>query len=434
MAYDTKTRDYAQKQEQRIAALNSVRLWGDRVKRERDDLDRDYARILYSASFRRLQGKMQLLGIDQLYFYRNRLTHSMEVAQIARSIASDLGLEKTIVTESCSLAHDLGNPPFGHHGERVLNKIAANIGGFEGNAQTFRILSRLEKKHYRYRGLNLTLRTLFGTVKYFNEKGAPTNEKINYDTNEKFLYQEDYKRIIEKLKEFKLGEEVNTIDKQVMDLADEIAYGAHDLEDCLTLGHFTVDELLYEFKLSKEYKDAHSTLDNIVSKCRDFASKSYKLETSEEFSFLFRKELTSQVVDKLVKDVHYGKGTKLSFREHGLLAKGLKKLTFKAVLRRPAVQLYEKRGENIINGLCQVYMDEKFNDRLMLLPPEYRKGHEKEQTRARNVIDYIAGMMDSFAVHEYQRYYGSSSLEKQYTQGDCSNQKINQTRMMTKKL
>jgi dGTPase len=132
---------------------------------------RDYARLLYSSSFRRLQGKMQLLGINPTNFHRNRLTHSLEVAQIARSIASELGLKDSTVAETCSLAHDLGNPPFGHAGETVLNQLAEEFGGYEGNAQTFRILRHLEKKHYRYSGLNLTLRTLLGVTKYFQKRG-----------------------------------------------------------------------------------------------------------------------------------------------------------------------------------------------------------------------------------------------------------------------
>jgi dGTPase len=411
VTYDARTKRYAREQEDRIAVLDKVRLYRNGGGRNRDDLDRDYARILYSSSFRRLQGKMQLLGIDQLYFYRNRLTHSMEVAQIARAIASDLGLNKTIVAESCSLAHDLGNPPFGHYGETVLNRLASEIGGFEGNAQTFRILSRLEKRHYEYGGLNLTLRTLFGVVKYYFRRER--------DDQDKFLYDEDYQLVSDKLKKYKLGDEVNTIDKQIMDKADEIAYGAHDLEDSLSLGYFTIDELLYEFRCDSRFREAHDTLDRIVNDCREFAYRAHRLDTSEEFSFLFRKELTSNIVNTLVKDIHYPKGgDKLTFNEHSVLAKGLKKLTFKAVLRRPAVQLYEKRGGRILEGLYNVYTDEEFNKELMLLPPEFRQGHEDSHKRKRNVIDYIAGMMDAFALQEYQKYYGSGNLERLYMPED----------------
>lgn len=148
----------------------------------RDRYQRDYARVLYSPSFRRLQGKMQLLGVNSANFHRNRLTHSLEVAQIARSIATELGLKNSTVAETCSLAHDLGNPPFGHAGEKVLDELAEKIGGYEGNAQTFRILRYLEKKSPHYFGLNLTFRTLLGVTKYFNKK----NEY------KKFLYDDDY--------------------------------------------------------------------------------------------------------------------------------------------------------------------------------------------------------------------------------------------------
>lgn len=145
--YSRETIDFAKEQE---SILNKL-LYRETPSEEtrkigRDDSMKDYARILYSSSFRRLQGKMQLLGINSTNFTRNRLTHSLEVAQIARSIAHNLELDKIIFAESCSLAHDLGNPPFGHYGEVILNNLAKDYGGYEGNAQTFRILRKLEKK------------------------------------------------------------------------------------------------------------------------------------------------------------------------------------------------------------------------------------------------------------------------------------------------
>ncbi|EGZ7921383.1 dNTP triphosphohydrolase, partial [Escherichia coli] len=121
--------------------------------RKRNEFERDYARILYSSSFRRLQGKMQLFEVDPQKFNRNRLTHSLEVAQIARSIASELELEHPVVAELAALAHDIGNPPFGHSGEKKLNDIANDFGGYEGNAQALRILRSLEIKHPNCPGL-----------------------------------------------------------------------------------------------------------------------------------------------------------------------------------------------------------------------------------------------------------------------------------------
>lgn len=408
MAYDEATLKYAEEQEVRVARLtNRLHASEDEEQtKDRDPFVRDYARIIYSSSFLRLQGKMQLLGIQHTEFFRNRLTHSLTVAQVAREIATRLGLKHTVVAEACSLAHDLGNPPFGHYGERILNELAKGIGGFEGNAQTFRILNSLEKKHYAYGGLNLTVRTLLGVVKYFR--------KSEEGVNKKFIYDADFDLVSGLLEQNKLGKQPNTIDKQVMDLADEIAYAAHDLEDCLKLGYFTIDELLHEFKYSEEYGAAYNTLKGIVEKCQKFASKGERFSTSEEFSFLFRRRLTSSIVDILVKDIYFsGTNQGLSLQEHRLLATGLKKLTFKAVLRKSAVQLYEKMGEKVIRGLFQVYTDKDYNKDLMLLSAEYRK-FKDENGRLRNVVDFISGMMDSFAMKEYEKYFGTGSLEKQY--------------------
>lgn len=156
----------------------------EKESRKRNNFKRDYARVIYSTSFRRQQGKMQLFEINSQTFHRNRLTHSFEVAQIANGIVDELRhrVENTdnrideelfkkfsnmaTVVETASLIHDIGNPPFGHHGERVLNELAPKI-GFEGNAQGIRILRKIEKKSPKERGLNLTYRTLAAIIKYY---------------------------------------------------------------------------------------------------------------------------------------------------------------------------------------------------------------------------------------------------------------------------
>ena len=211
------------------------------TNRSEGEFQRDYTRIMYSSSFRRLQGKMQLLGLRKSRFHRNRLTHSLEVAQIARSIAADLDYtpEESFVVEAGALAHDIGNPPFGHAGERFLNKIYKGIGGFEGNAQTLRILTTVERKRPEFRGLNLTPRTQLAVIKYF----APP-EDDRFHLNEKFIYQDDYNRISKLIDEE--GIKVRTLDVQVVDIADEIAYAAHDLEDGLRTKAFTIDDILQE--------------------------------------------------------------------------------------------------------------------------------------------------------------------------------------------
>ncbi|EOU9926449.1 dGTP triphosphohydrolase, partial [Escherichia coli] len=182
--YCNELKEFAQEQEQKlISALADTREHPspDGETRSRDNYQRDYARILYSSSFRRLQGKMQLFEIDPEKFNRNRLTHSLEVAQIARSIASDLKLVNPVVVELAALAHDIGNPPFGHSGEKLLNELSEEIGGYEGNAQALRILRKLEKKFSYCNGLNLTHRSLLSVVKYPAPRTATTAGKFIYD-------------------------------------------------------------------------------------------------------------------------------------------------------------------------------------------------------------------------------------------------------------
>lgn len=399
--YDPETIDYARSSEQQVACLNyRVYSYSDDRSANRPGLMRDYARILYSSSFRRLQGKMQLLGIDASRFNRNRLTHSLEVAQIARSIALDLKLKDTIVAEAASLAHDIGNPPFGHYGEAVLNTLTDDCGGYEGNAQAFRILRTLEKKHHAYDGLNLNIRTLFAITKYFFKKN-PGSKKFLYDRDYKFLEDELNKHSVTVRK---------SIDAEIMDLADEIAYAAHDLEDALSFGLITLGEIVHEFKISKKFGDAYSTFSDLTRSVQKEASRSRRMQSSEEYSIVLKKELTSRIVNILCSDIGVVDG-KLGYKNHAKLAEGLKKLLFKAVLRKKDVQLYELRGEKIIKGLFEVYTDESYNKDNRLLPPELRVLRED---RKRLVADYIAGMMDYYAASEYEKYFGPGSVDKYY--------------------
>ena len=191
-------------------------------------------------------------NIQNDQFFRNRLTHSLEVAQIARSIANELRYtsNEIFVVEAGSLAHDIGNPPFGHAGESELDKIFCKVGGFEGNAQALRILTSLEKKKPDFRGLNLTYRTLLSIVKYFNKKQG------NNKTNKKFIYDEDYDLLKSFISENHIT--IRTLDVQIVDLADEIAYAAHDLEDGLRVKAFIIDEILHDYH--SKYGDTEKKL------------------------------------------------------------------------------------------------------------------------------------------------------------------------------
>ena len=266
--------------------------------RDREEYQRDYTRILYSSAFRRLQGKMQLMALNGTNFIRNRLPHSLEVAQIARSIANDIGYnsDELYVVEACSLAHDIGNPPFGHYGERVLNHIIEekcrtlgydfmDIEGFEGNAQTLRVLTHLSRKSSKYPGLNLTNRVLLGVVKYFNTFS---------DNKKKFIYREDFEILNDLVDKYDLPK--RTLDVQIMDLSDEIAYAAHDIEDSLKNRKFTVEEFLEEFKynvtLKKDYskEEFESAVDFIENDIIEAAKKRVQ-GNSTQYNDFFAKEI-----------------------------------------------------------------------------------------------------------------------------------------------
>ncbi|MNP40932.1 deoxyguanosinetriphosphate triphosphohydrolase-like protein [compost metagenome] len=175
---------------------------------------------------------------------------------------------------------------------------------------------------------------------------------------------------------------------------------------------FTIDDLLYEFQISEKYREAYDELNAIVNQCRGFAKRGGYFKSSEEHSFLFRKELTSKIVNRLIRDVFYDKEkNRLFYREHVKLAEGLKMLVFSLIMRRPSVQLYEKKGEKVLRGLYEVYKDANLNKDMKLLPPEYRIFADDSQRR-RNIIDFISGMMDQFAMHEFEKYYGTGELDK----------------------
>jgi dGTPase len=209
----------------------------------RSDFARDRARLLHSSALRRLAAKTQVLsptaGLD---FARNRLTHSLEVAQVGRELASSLGLDPDVVDTAC-LAHDIGHPPFGHNGERALNAWANDIGGFEGNAQTLRLLTRLEPKVFgpdgRAYGLNLTRASLDASCKY----PWPASRSVADPSGRaKFGFYADDEPAFAWLRAG-APERVRCVEAQVMDLSDDIAYSVHDFEDAIVNGYVDVASL-----------------------------------------------------------------------------------------------------------------------------------------------------------------------------------------------
>jgi dGTPase len=364
----------------------------------RNDFRRDCDRIIHSTAFRRLAHKTQVFVFHEGDHFRTRLTHTLEVAQIARSLARALGLDEDL-SEALALAHDLGHPPFGHAGERTLDECLAAFGGFDHNAQALRVVTALERRYARFDGLNLTWETLEGLVKH----NGPLTDRGGHPIGR---YRD--RGVPETIVDYQGRQDLElwsfaSAEAQVAALADDIAYDAHDIDDGLRAELFSIDDLA-------AVPMAGDLLDEI--------GRSYgALDATHQAHELVRRVITRMIEDVIAEsrrridvlapcsaaDVRYAAQPVVAFSD--VMAEGdrsIKGFLYPRMYRHPRVDRIMSDAQGVVRDLFGHYADVPDD-----LPAEWREGlaDGDDRGRARQIANYIAGMTDRYALIEHERFF-----------------------------
>ena len=367
----------------------------------RSPFRRDCDRVIHSTAFRRLKHKTQVFVFHEGDHYRTRLSHSIEVAQIARALARQLGLDEDL-TETLALAHDLGHPPFGHAGERALDACLKAHGGFDHNAQTLRVVTSLEHRYPNFDGLNLTWESLEGIVKHNGPLADASGAALARDREPGIpvgiaKFNEVY--------DLELAS-FASLEAQVASIADDIAYDAHDIDDGLRAGLFEIDDLIVVPLAADMIADIDRRFGRLdqdrrgAELVRELISCLIGAVVSEARS---RLETTRP---KSADDVRHAGRQLIAFSPDIADAeKGIKVFLKQHMYRHERVMRVMREAEEIVVELFACYQQ-----RPSELPPEWRDGAESEgeAVRARRIGNFIAGMTDRFALTEHQRLFDST--------------------------
>lgn len=361
---------------------------------ERDAFQRDRDRIIHCGAFRRLQYKTQVFVYHEGENYRTRLTHSLEVAQIARSIARSLSLNEDLA-EALALAHDLGHTPFGHAGEDALKACMEPWDGFDHNAQSLRILTKLERRYPCWDGLNLTWETLEGLVKHNGPLVGPKADRRN-EGRELPAAILEYAALHDLELDSFAGPEA-----QVAALSDDIAYNAHDIDDGLRAGLFTPQDL-QDVPLIGPILAVTSNQHPDLEPVRLIYESGRRLITSMVLDLLQEsRQRLAEAKPKAVQDIRLADGPLISFSaEMQAHDSALKGFLFPNMYRHFRVNRMTSKARQVVHDLFDVLVHEPG-----LLPPDWQYGCDGASTprTARRVADYIAGMTDRFALDEHSR-------------------------------
>lgn len=413
---------------------------------DRDEYEKDYARLIQTPAFRRLQGKSQVFGAGSGDYYRTRLTHSLEVSQIAREVARRLG--KTYpwlsrkehpgltidpeVVECASLAHDLGHPPFGHKGEEVLNRLLLEEHGlkFEGNAQNYRLLMFLEKRAGSDSGLDLTAAVLLAINKYpfcIDEPGRI-----------KGVYRSEWEGLLHLRQAWNLPEGAATLEAQLMDLCDDIAYSTHDLEDGMRADKIQMNRTFFEDErviqsIVQEIENDTTNESMAWDRADRYAMvKQVLIQYLEQWERIHaenggepsraRREIKARWVGRFASEVGIIDDPDTGWKRVTFIRDGqedlellrtmeiLKKLAWVTLIRDFRVQRLHKRSEVMIGRLWESFKD--YETGRLIIPPDWLESYERHRaswTWERLVADYLSGMTDAYAEKVYAEFFASRS-------------------------
>ena len=372
------------------ADLSKGRLYEEPESETRTCFQRDRDRVIHASAFRRLKYKTQVFVYSHGDNYRTRLTHTLEVSQIARSLARALFVNEDLA-EVIALAHDLGHPPFAHTGEDALVECMKNLGGFEHNDQSLRVVTEIEEKYPLWNGMNLTWETLEGIVKH---NGPVSCKKLPYML-----------KIIQNKTDLRL-KTYATLEAQIAAIADDIAYNNHDVEDGLSAGLFTLEDLENSVPLMANIIASNKIKWPHLSKVKLHAEIIREMIGVMVNDVLTEtRERLSQNNIKTVEDIRNSKMQMVTFSPNMFeKVQELRKFLLERMYKHYTVNRMRFKAERIVGNLFDVFLE-----RPQCLPKEWQDkvvdaGKEKNEI-ARVVCDYIAGMTDRYALAEHARLF-----------------------------
>jgi dGTPase len=373
------------------------RRWTEKLSSFRSPYQRDRDRIIHSSAFRRLKHKTQVFVEHEGDYYRTRLTHTIEVAQVARTIAGVLGLNIDLA-EAVALAHDLGHTPFGHTGEDAMERLMAPYGGFDHNAQALRIVTRLERHYADFDGLNLTWETLEGIAKHNGPVIGPNADK-KHDGPLPYALAE-----VNAEWDLELSTHASA-EAQVAAIADDVAYSHHDLHDGLRSGLFSEEDLMALPVTGPAFEEVDRLYPGLDKMRRRHEALRRVFGRMVEDVIAVAQGRLDAAQPKSVDDIRHMGTTIIRFSKPLFQElKAIRSFLFTRMYRAPSVMAERTRVTEVIDRLFPMYRNDPG-----LLPAEWHSdiaAAKDEIELARIVADYVAGMTDRFALQEYQRLAG----------------------------